>query len=124
VVNLSKQSNHWPKRSVRMETLPVRFKDRTRGEDVVIRHSSGIPTLSARSADERLVLVQVRQAFLQVHRPSVRMGPEPDVVYLSIGIHGQKRNVQYRVLAYLDDFLIRPVKAGRVSSIRDCQKAT
>jgi hypothetical protein len=37
----------------------VRFGVGTRGEDGVIRHPSGIPTLSARSADERLVLVQV-----------------------------------------------------------------
>jgi hypothetical protein len=31
---------------------------------------------------------------------------------------------QYRVLAYLDDFLICPVKAERVASMRDCRKAT
>jgi hypothetical protein len=31
---------------------------------------------------------------------------------------------KYRVLAYLDDFLICPVKAGRVASMRDCRKAT
>jgi Reverse transcriptase (RNA-dependent DNA polymerase) len=31
---------------------------------------------------------------------------------------------QYRLLAYLDDSLICPVKAGRVASMRDCRKAT
>jgi hypothetical protein len=31
---------------------------------------------------------------------------------------------QYRVLAYLEDFLICPVKAGRVASMRDYRKAT
>jgi hypothetical protein len=36
----------------------------------------------------------------------------------------RKPRQQYRVLAYLDDFLICPVKAGRVSSMRHCRKAT
>jgi Reverse transcriptase (RNA-dependent DNA polymerase) len=36
----------------------------------------------------------------------------------------RKLRQQYRVLVYLDDFLICPVKAGRVASIRDCRKAT
>jgi Reverse transcriptase (RNA-dependent DNA polymerase) len=31
---------------------------------------------------------------------------------------------QYRVLAYLDDVLICPLKAGRVASMRDCQRGT
>jgi hypothetical protein len=38
-------------------TARVRFRVRTRGEDGVIRHPSWTPTLSARSADERLLLV-------------------------------------------------------------------
>jgi hypothetical protein len=36
----------------------------------------------------------------------------------------RKFRQQYRVLAYLDDFLICPGKAGRVASTRDCRKAT
>jgi Reverse transcriptase (RNA-dependent DNA polymerase) len=36
----------------------------------------------------------------------------------------RKLRQQYRILAYLDDFLICPVKAGRVASMRDCRKAT
>jgi hypothetical protein len=63
------------------DTARVRFRVGTRGGDGVIRHPSRISTFSARSADERLVLDQVRRAFLQVHLPSVRMGPELDVVY-------------------------------------------
>jgi hypothetical protein len=31
---------------------------------------------------------------------------------------------QYRVLAYMDDFLICLVKAGKVASMRDFRKAT
>jgi hypothetical protein len=42
---------------------------------------------------------------------------------LMVSIVRKLRN-QYRVLAYLDDFLICPVKAGRVASMRDCRKTT
>jgi hypothetical protein len=38
------------------DTTRVSSRARTRGEDGVIPHPSGIPTLSARSADERLFL--------------------------------------------------------------------
>jgi hypothetical protein len=72
------------------DTARVRFRVRTWGEDGVIRHPSGIPTFLARSAGERLVLVQVRRAFLQVHRPSIRVGSETDVVYSTNGTHGPK----------------------------------
>jgi hypothetical protein len=88
VVNLSKQSKHWPKRRVRMKTLSEYALELEHGEKIVLFDIQA--TLSARSADERLVLVQVRRAFLQVHRPSVRMGPEPDVVYSTYGTHGPK----------------------------------
>jgi hypothetical protein len=36
----------------------------------------------------------------------------------------RKLRKQYRVLAYLDGFLICTVKAGRIASMRDCRKAT
>jgi hypothetical protein len=73
-----------------VDTARVRFRVGTRGEDGVIRHPSRIPTFSARSANERLVLVQVRRAFIQVHLPSVRVGSEPDVVYSTNDTHGPK----------------------------------
>jgi hypothetical protein len=47
-------------------------------------------TLSARSVDKKLVLVQVRRALLQVHCPTVRLESEPDVVYSTYGTHGPK----------------------------------
>jgi hypothetical protein len=36
----------------------------------------------------------------------------------------QELQQQYRALAYLDDFLICPVRAGRVASMKDCRKVT
>jgi hypothetical protein len=35
-----------------------------------------------------------------------------------------KLRQSYRVLAYLEDFLICPAKAGRIAGVRDCQRAT
>jgi hypothetical protein len=90
VVNLSKQSKHWPK-SMRMETLPEFALELEIGKKMVsfdIQEGKR----DFRFADERLVPVQVRRAFLQVHRPSVRVGSEPDVTYLTNGIHGSKAN--------------------------------
>jgi hypothetical protein len=86
----------------------IRFGVGTRGDNGVIRHPSGIPTLSARSADERLVFVQVRRAFLQVHRPFVRVGSEPDVAYSTYGTHGPKAKATVsssRALGRLPDML-------------------
>jgi hypothetical protein len=84
----------------------VRFGVGTRGEDGVIRHPSGIPTLPARSADKRLVFAQVRRTFIQVHRPSIRVRSEPDVVYSTYGTHGPKDKATLsssRVLGRLPD---------------------
>jgi hypothetical protein len=107
VVNLSKEIQALAQRKCEnKDTARARFRVTARGEDGVIRHPSGIPTLSARSADERLVLVQVRRAFLQVHRPSVRMKPDPDVVYSTNGTHGPKDKATVsssRVLGQLPD---------------------
>jgi hypothetical protein len=45
VVNLSKQSKHWPKGSVRMETLPEFSLDLEHGERKdFIRYQGGLPT--------------------------------------------------------------------------------
>jgi hypothetical protein len=88
------------------DTARARFGIGTRGKDGVIRHPSGVLKLSARSADERLVLVQVRRAFLQVHRPSVRVGSEPYVVYSTNVTHGPKAKgtvSSSRVLGRLPD---------------------
>jgi hypothetical protein len=48
----------------------------------------------------------VRRAFLLVHRPSVRVRPEPDVVYSTYGTHGPKDKATVsssRVLGRLPD---------------------
>jgi hypothetical protein len=87
----TEQSKHLLKRKRENgDTARLRFRVRTRGEDCVNRLPSGIPTLLARSADERLVLVQVRRAFLQIHHPPVRMGSERDVAFSTNGTRDQK----------------------------------
>jgi hypothetical protein len=73
----------------------VRFRVVTQGDSDVLRHLSGLPTISSRFADETLVLGQVRWAFLQVHRSSLRLKAEPDVVYVysTNRTHGEKGKV-------------------------------
>jgi hypothetical protein len=95
-----------PRKHENGDTARVRFGIGTRGEDGVIRHPSGISTISARSADERLVLAKVRRSFLQVNRPSVRVGSEPDVVHSTNGTHSPKAKAAVsssRVLRRLPD---------------------
>jgi hypothetical protein len=50
--------------------------------------------------------------------------PALNTVHFILKIFQANKRQQYRVLAYLDDFLICPVKAWRVASMRDCRKAT
>jgi hypothetical protein len=106
-VNKSEQSKNWPKRSVRMETLPEYALELEREENLVsFNIQAGFRHFTARFADERLILVQVRGAFVQVHFPSVRMGPDPDVVSSTNGTHGLKSKSTVsssRVLGRLSD---------------------
>jgi hypothetical protein len=124
VVNLSKQSKHWPKGSVRMETLPEYALELERGERMVsfdiqagYRHFRLAPQMRYRflfRCDRRFYrcialpfgLDRIMMWFTQLMVPMVR-----------------NLRQQYRVFACLDDFLICPVKAGRVVSMRDCRKA-
>jgi hypothetical protein len=66
----------------------------TWGEDGVLRHPGGVSTLAACSA------FVFSDTFLQVHRPFVRLGSDPDVVYSVYGSHGQKAKAavsRYRI---------------------------
>jgi hypothetical protein len=106
------------------DTARVCFRVGTRGEACVLRHPRGVRILLARSADERLVLVQVRRAFLEMHCLPFGWGRSAMcVTQLMVPMIGKLRQ-QYRVLAYLDDFLICLVKARTIASTRYCRKAT
>jgi hypothetical protein len=124
VVSLSKQSKYWPKGSVRMETLPefsleLEREGRMLSFDIkaVYRHF-------------RLAL-QMRDCFVFAYDgrfycialPFGRGRSPMWFTHLMVPLVTKLRQ-SYRVLAYLDDFLICPAKAGRIASVGDCRRAT
>jgi hypothetical protein len=124
-LNLSKQSKHWPKGSVRIETMPEYALELERGEKMVsfdiqagYRHFRLAPQIrdwflfGNDGRFYRCIALPFGWGlssmwFTQLMVPMVR-----------------KHSQQYGVLAYLVDFLICPVKVRRVASKRDCRKAT
>jgi len=125
VVNLSKQSKHWPKGSVRMESISEFAMDIQRGDHFIsmdikggYRHFRLAPTMR----DWFLFRYEGRYYcctalpfgcgksplwFTQMMAPFVR----------------ELRHMGFRVLAYLDDFLIAPNRHGAVATNRDCRRA-
>jgi hypothetical protein len=125
VVNLSKQSKHWPKGSVRMETLPEFALELEREERMLSFD------IQAGYRHFRLAL-QMRDWFVFAYDGKFyrcialpfgwRRSPMW-FTHLMVPLITKLRQ-SYRVLAYLDDFLICPAKAGRIESVRDCRRAT
>jgi hypothetical protein len=125
VVNLAVQSKHWPKGSIRMETLPAFSLDLSRGDHMLsfdIKSGYRHFRLSRKMRDYfafhydggyyRCVALPFGWGrsplwFTEFMRPVVRA----------------MRNHGMRVLPYLDDFLVVPSRAGTVASPRDCRKA-
>jgi Reverse transcriptase (RNA-dependent DNA polymerase) len=96
-----------------------------RTENAFIQHHSGLPTLPPCTADERLVCFCIRWQVLQVHRIlPFGWGCSPMWFTLLMMPLATKLRQAYRVLAYLDDFLICPAKSGRIASVKDCRRAT
>jgi Reverse transcriptase (RNA-dependent DNA polymerase) len=125
VVNLSKQFKHWPKGSVRMETLPEYALEVERGEKMVsfdiqagYRHFRLAPQM------RDWLLFRYEGRFYRCIALPFGWGRSPIWFTQLMVPMVRKLTEQYRVLAYLDDFLICPIKAGRVASMRDCRKAT
>lgn len=126
VVNLSRQSKHWGKGTVNMETLPG-FALELQREDMLTsfddkggyRHFYLRPemrdyfVLGYDRRFYRFIAVQFGWGrsgywFVKLMRPLVRRLREKE---------------GYRVLPYLDDFLVAPSRPGTVSSARHCAEA-
>jgi hypothetical protein len=125
VVNLSKQSKHWPKGIVRMETLPEYALELERGEKMVsfdiqagYRHFGLAPQM------RDWFLFRYDGRFYRCIALPFGWGRSPMWFTKLMAPMVRKLREKYRILAYLDDFLICPVKAGRVASMRDCRRAT
>jgi hypothetical protein len=118
VVNLSKKSKHWPKGCVRMETLPEYALELERGEKMM--------SFDIQAGDRHFRLAQqMRDWFLfrydeHLYRCiALSFGWSRSPMWFTQLMVSMVRKLreQFRVLAYLDDFLICPVKAMRVASV-------
>lgn len=126
VVNLHRQSEHWPKGSVRMETMQSFAMEMQKGDKLMswdvksgYRHFYLHPDMRDffvfRYGGRYYRCIAIpfgwgRSAlwFVKLLRPLVQ--------------HMRER-MAYRVLPYLDDFLIAPTPAGVVSGEEDCKRA-
>jgi hypothetical protein len=128
VVSLYKQSKHWPQGSVRMGTLPEYALELERGEKMVsfdiqagYRHFRLAPKM------RDWFLFRYDGRLYRCIAVPFGWGRSPmwftQLMVLMV-LMVRKVREQYRVLAYLDNFLICPVKAGKVVSTRDCRRAT
>jgi hypothetical protein len=125
VVNLSGQSKHWPTGSVRMEILPEFSQELGREERMLsfdieagYRHFRLAPQMR-----DWFVFAYDGRFYRCIALP-FGWGRIPMwFTHLMVPLITRLRQ-SYRVLAYLDDFLICPAKAGRIASVRDCRRAT
>jgi hypothetical protein len=125
VVNLSKKSKHWPKGSVTMETLPEYALELERGEKMVSCDiKAGYRYFRLSPQMRYWFLFRYDGRFYKCIALSFGWGRSPMWFTQQMVPMVKKLRQQYRVLAYLYDFLICPVKAGRVVSMRDFWKAT
>jgi hypothetical protein len=127
VVNFSKQSKHWKKGSVKMDTLPQYAMDLEKGDHMVsfdIKSGYRHFRLAPRMRDWFFVRYNGR-VFLCIALP-FGWGRSPlwFTQLLSPVVRHLRTEMRYRVLAYIDDFLVAPTCAGRVSRLRDCHRAT
>jgi hypothetical protein len=125
VINLSKQSKHWPKGSVRMETLLENALDVEHGEKMVsfdiqagYRHFRLAPQM------RYWFFFRYDGRFYRCIALPFRWGRSPMWFTQLMVLMVRKLRQQFRVLEYLDDFLIFPVKSGSVVSMRDFRNAT
>jgi hypothetical protein len=125
VVNLSQQLKHWPKRSIRMESLTSFGLDLRQGDHMIsfdiqsgYRHFRMAPSMrnfflfhpSGRHC--RCLALPFGWGrsplwFTQIMKPVVRA----------------LRNKGWRMLVYLDDFLVVPSLAGKLARPRHCKRA-
>jgi hypothetical protein len=119
------ESKHWPKKSVRMQTLPEYALELENKEKMVsfdiqagYRHFRLAPQM------RDWFLFRYDGRFYRCIALPFRWGRSPMWFTQLMVPMVRKLRQQYRVLVYLDQILICPVKVGRVASLRDCRKAT
>lgn len=126
VVNFSDQSLHWPKGSLRMETLPGFSLQVGEGDHMVsfdIR--SGYRHFRLAPGMQKYFLFRYHGRFYKCVALPFGWGRSPLwFTELLRPFVSHLRGAGFRVLAYLDDFLIIPSPSGIRADKGDCRRAT
>jgi Reverse transcriptase (RNA-dependent DNA polymerase) len=127
VVNLSKQSKHWKQGRVKMETLPQYAMDLEKGDHMVsfdimsgYRHFRLVPRL------RDWFFFRYNGRFFRCITLPFGWGRSTlwFTQLLFPVVRHLRTELRYRVLTYIDDFLVAPTCAGRVARLWDCHRAT
>lgn len=125
VVNLSVQSKHWAKGSLRMESLPefacnIQKNDHFMSFDI----QKGYRHFRLAPAMRNWFIFRYEEEYYQCIALPFGWGRSPLWFTQLMAVFVQDlRGLEWRVLAYLDDFLIAPSVPGVVASELDCKKA-
>jgi Reverse transcriptase (RNA-dependent DNA polymerase) len=126
VVNLSKQSKHWKKGSVKMETLPQYAMDLNKGDHMVsFDIKSGYRHFRLAPGMRDWFCFRYDGRFFRCIALPFGWGRSPlwFTQLLAPVVRHMRTELRYRVLAYIDDFLVSPTRAGVVAKRSDCNKA-
>lgn len=125
VVNFAKQSKHWKKGSVRMESLSEFAVELQRGDHFIsmgmykgCRHFRLAPAMR-----DWFIFRYAGRYYQCIALPFVWGRSPLWFTQLMVPFVRAIRSLNFRVLAYLDDFLISSSRFGVVSSQRDCAEA-
>jgi hypothetical protein len=127
IVNLAKQSKHWEKGSVRMETLPAYALELQKSDHMVsFDIQSGYRHFRLAPSMRDMFLFRYAGRFYQCVALPFGWGRSPMwfTRLLRPVVQHLRTNEHYRVLAYLDDFLVAPSPAGKVAGSSACRAAT
>lgn len=126
VVNFSEQSKHWPKGSIRMETLSSFSFQVGEGDHMVsFDIQSGYRHFRLAPRMRNYFLFRYRGRYYRCVALPFGWGRSPLwFTELLRPFVAHLRGAGLRVLAYLDDFLVIPSPAGTQATMVDCQRAT
>lgn len=126
VVNLSKQSKHWPKGSVRMDSISEFALELQHGDHFLSMDLyKGYRHFRLAPAMRDWFIFRYEGRYYQCVALPFGWGRSPLwFTQLMVVFVRELRRVGYRVLSYLDDFLIAPSKWGITSTSEHCQVAS
>jgi hypothetical protein len=127
IVNFAKQSKHWEKGSVRMETLPAYALELQKGDHMIsFDIQSGYRHFRLAPHMRDMFLFRYAGRFFQCVALPFGWGRSPMwfTKLLRPKVQHLRSSELYRVLPYLDDFLIVPSQAGIIADLAVCGGAT